>query len=171
MSRIKTLASFTVQTANGQFRSIMTALPMLETEMDYALPELCGSHCGAIGLTFTGAVLRDTVMDALLAVGWQTVNYVYMSGLWFKALDLLGTLSEPLGCEAEPASVEQQQLLYRVTKSHVFDRDRDAIRKATDKADIEQASKLIDMVLREVKTRKAAEKTGQPGQFSYAQAA
>lgn len=166
--KVQTTAAFVVQTASGQFRAVATTMPLLENEIIAALPHLCGSHSAAIGLTYDKAVLRDTVMDGLLAAGWQSVNFVFTGGLWYKAEDLLGTLGIPLGCEPEMATEEQLQLVYRITKSHVFDADRYAIRTAADRADAEQCSKIISTVIREVKRRKDEEKHLQ---FSYAQAA
>ena len=69
--------------------------------------------------------------------------------------------------EPEKASDKQLETLYKVTKSHVFDQDREALRGAAEKATLEEASVLLDYVLREVKSRKEAEKlaASYPGRF------
>lgn len=148
------------------FRAGLTSLSIYPNVVPVVLPVLVNTRAAVSALTQPQCY--DSLLKALLAQGWQEVNYLFENGAWFELTDMLGTRGRqlaPAGEDPEAAEVSepemitdaQERTLYNVTKSHVFDHDREAIRAAADNATIEQASELLDYVLSEVKTRKAAE--------------
>lgn len=156
------------------FRAGKTSLSVYANVVPVVLPVLVASRAAVAALTQPQCY--DSLLKALLAQGWQDVNLLYENGAWFELTDMLGTRGRqlaPAGVEPEADEVsepemitnKQERTLYNVTKSHVFDHDREAIRAAADAATLEQASELLDYVLREVKTRKEAEQQQFQQQF------
>lgn len=149
------------------FRAGLTALSVYPNVVAVVLPALVNTRAAVAALTRPEC--HDSLLSALLAQGWQEVNLLFENGAWFELTDMLGTRGRqlaPAGVEPEVEGVpepemitaKQENTLYNVTKSHVFDHDRDALRAAAENATIDHASELLDYVLREVKTRKEAEK-------------
>ena len=157
------------------FRAGVLALPGYEDNVLVCLPVLVNTRAAVAALT--GHEHYPSLLQALLACGWQDLNYLFENGAWYELTDMLGTKGNRLAppreepaieeaTEPEKASDKQLETLYKVTKSHVFDQDREALRGAAEKATLEEASVLLDYVLREVKTRKEAEKqAAYPGRF------
>lgn len=159
------------------FRAGLTSLSVYPNIVPVVLPALVNTRAAVAALTQPQTY--GSLLTALLAQGWQDVNVLYENGAWFELTDMLGTRGRqlaPAGVEPETEEVPepemiteaQERTLYNVTKSHVFDHDREALRNAAEAATVEQASELLDYVLREVKTRKEAEKQQFQAQFQPA---
>ncbi len=149
------------------FRAGLMCLSTAAAVVPVVLPVLVGTRAAVAALTRPEC--HGSLLKALLAQGWQDVNYLFETGAWFELTDMLGTRGhrlappkvEPAGItdaqEPEMTTERQMAKLHAVTKSHVFDHDRDALRAAGEKATIEEASELLDYIFREVKSRKLAE--------------
>lgn len=149
------------------FRAGLTTLATYPNIVPVVLPALVGTRAAVAALTRPQCY--DSLLKALLAQGWQDLNFLFEKGAWFELTDMLGTRGRqlaPAGVEPETEGVPepemiteaQERTLYNVTKSHVFDHDREALRNAAEVATVDQATELLGYVLREVKTRKETEK-------------
>lgn len=149
------------------FRAGKTTLATPQHIVPVVLPALVGTRAAVAALTQPQT--HDSLMKALLSVGWQDINLLFENGAWYELTDLLGTRGRQLApavdepeteevTEPETATEKQLKKLHDVTISHVFDHDREALRAAADNATLEECSVLLDYVLREVKARKEAER-------------
>lgn len=81
------------------------------------------------------------------------------SDSWLVAVQALGAASStgfpPPKKPGRPTGLSSGELIYRMTESHVFDRDRQAIRNRMAYA---SHSQIIEWLKAELITRKAAEK-------------
>jgi len=152
------------------FRAGTTSLSTHASVVPVVLPALVNTRAAVAALT--GPECHPSLLSALLAQGWQDVNVLYENGAWFELTDMLGTrgrqlappVDEPEADDApemEMTTDKQWEKIYNVTKSHVFDHDREALRAAGEKATVEEASVLLDYIFREVKSRKLAEEQAQ----------
>lgn len=150
------------------FRAGKMALSTAQNIVPVVLPALVNTRAAVAALTQPQT--HETLLKALLTQGWQDVNVLFENGAWFELTDMLGTRGRQLAPavdEPEPEEIEepetatdkQLKTFFNVTKSHVFEHDREALRAAAESATIEQASELLDYVLKEVKRRKEEEKT------------
>lgn len=160
------------------FRAGLASLSVYPNVVAVVLPALVSTRAAVAALTRPEC--HDSLLTALLAQGWQDVNVLYENGAWFELTDMLGTRGRqlaPAGVEPEVEEVlevemtteKQWEKIERVTRSHVFDHDREALRAAGEKATIEEASALLDYIFREVKSRKLAEEQAQYAPLSQTQ--
>jgi hypothetical protein len=158
------------------FRAGTTALSVYANVVPVVLPPLVSTRAAVAALTHPQTY--GSLLTALLAQGWQDQNYLFENGSWWELTDILGTRGRQLAPpvdepktedepEVEMTTDKQMEKIYNVTKCHVFDHDREALRSAGEKATVEEASELLDYIFREVKSRKLAEQLAETQQYAF----
>lgn len=143
-------------------RAGKASLPLNPDEVAGVLPVLVRTPIAARGLT--DIIPYPNLLSAMLSQGWQGVNFLYEGGAWHEVLDMLGNCGErldgPAGAadsqeevKSEYATEKQIEAVERMTSSHQFDQDREAIRRSMRHATLEQASKLYEYVKNGLETR------------------
>lgn len=121
----------------------------------------CTTPADAVALTHLGGQPADCYLSGVLNLGWREANYVYTEGAWFYCPSLNPSERVPLDPRPAPredASRAQLNFLHRITMSHHFDRERETLREAGERATVEDCSLLLDWCKTEIECRKAAEK-------------
>ncbi|WP_139926484.1 hypothetical protein [Hymenobacter sp. DG01] len=153
-------ASVTVQIHDELWR-VVTMPAFAPAEVLEARLLQCTAPDEAAALTILGGKQGASYLSAVLNAGWQEVNYLFIDGAWYFCPSLNPSERVPLipvnAAPTDRATDAQLQFLNRITKSHHFDREREALREAGEAGTVEDCSLLLDWCKKEIELRKKAE--------------